>query len=57
MVALSLFATVVSAKAADTMKAFPPAEEGMVRYFLKLPKQDGESVFKGGADRWENSSG
>jgi len=57
MVALLLFATVVSAKAADTMKAFPPAEEGMVRYFLKLPKQDGESVFKGGADRWENSSG
>jgi len=46
MVALSLFATVVSAKAADTMKAFPPAEEGMVRYVLKLPKQDDESVFK-----------
>lgn len=32
--------------AADTMKAFPPAEEGMVRYVLQLPKQDDESVLK-----------
>jgi ecotin len=28
------------------MKAFPPAEEGMVRYVLQLPKQADESVFK-----------
>jgi len=28
------------------MKAFPPAEEGMVRFVLQLPKQDDESVFK-----------
>jgi ecotin len=43
--ALSLLAAVVSAQAADVMKAFPPAEEGMVRYVLQLPKQDNESVF------------
>jgi len=32
--------------AADNMKAFPPAEEGMVRYVLNLPKQADESAFK-----------
>jgi ecotin len=32
------------AQAADIMKAFPPAEEGMVRYVLELPQQDDESV-------------
>ena len=44
--ALSFLAAVISAQAADTMKAFPPAEEGMVRYVLQLPKQDDESVLK-----------
>jgi len=34
------------ATATDNMKAFPPAEEGMVRYVLQLPKQTDESVFK-----------
>ena len=34
------------AAAADEMKAFPPAEEGMVRYVLPLPKQTDESAFK-----------
>jgi ecotin len=43
---LSLLFTVISAHAADIMKAFPPAEEGMARYVLKLPKQDDESIFK-----------
>ena len=43
---LSFFITVISAQAADIMKAFPPAEEGMVRYVLQLPKQDDESIFK-----------
>jgi ecotin len=43
---LSLFAAVAFAQAADVMKAFPPAEDGMVRYVLKLPEQDDESVFK-----------
>ena len=28
------------------MRAFPPADEGMVRYVLHLPKQDDESTFK-----------
>ena len=34
------------APAADNMKAFPPAEKGMVRHVLQLPKQDDESAFK-----------
>ena len=32
--------------AADYMKAFPPAEEGMVRHVLHLPKQEDESAYK-----------
>ena len=43
---LSILTAVMSAQAADIMKAFPPAEEGMVRYVLQVPKQDDESVFK-----------
>ena len=44
---LSLFLlTSPSVKAADNMKAFPPPEEGMVRYVLQLPKQDDESAFQ-----------
>lgn len=31
---------------ADNMKAFPPAEEGMVRYVLQLPRQAHEFDFK-----------
>jgi ecotin len=42
---LFLFA-VPAGQAADNMKAFPPAEEGMVRYVLQLPSQADESVFK-----------
>lgn len=34
------------ARAVDNMQAFPPAEAGMVRYVLELPKQDDESAFK-----------
>jgi len=30
--------------AADNMKAFPPAEAGMVRHVLQLPPQDDEST-------------
>ena len=37
---------VPAGQAADNMKAFPPAEEGMVRYVLQLPRQADESVFK-----------
>jgi ecotin len=32
--------------AADNMKAFPPAEKGMVRYVLQLPAQKDEYAFK-----------
>jgi len=32
--------------AADTMKAYPRSEEGMVRFVLQLPKQDDESLLK-----------
>ncbi len=46
IVAFSFLTAVISAQAADTMKAFPPAGEGMVRYVLQLPKQDDESVFR-----------
>lgn len=43
-----LFAFVVlsEAFAADVLKAFPPAEAGMVRNVITLPKQDDESVLK-----------
>jgi ecotin len=44
-VLLFLFA-VPAGKAADNLKAFPPAEKGMVRYVLHLPKQDDESTLK-----------
>ena len=44
-VLLSLFA-MSSGRAADNLKAFPAAEEGMVRYVLQLPKQHDESAFK-----------
>lgn len=43
---LSFFLAVISAQATDIMKVFPPAEEGMVRYVLQLPKQEDESIFK-----------
>lgn len=32
--------------APDNMKAFPPAEAGMVRYVLQVPKQEDETAFK-----------
>jgi ecotin len=35
-----------SVLAADNMKAFPPAEKGMVRYVLQLPEQKDEYAFK-----------
>ena len=41
---LMLLAAVLTASAADVMKAFPAAENGMVRYVLHLPKQNDESV-------------
>jgi ecotin len=44
--ALLFFIAALSVQAADNMKAFPPAEKGMVRYVLQLPKQDDDSAFK-----------
>jgi ecotin len=44
--ALCFFYTMASAHSADNMKAFPLAEEGMVRYVLKLPEQADESAIK-----------
>jgi ecotin len=41
-----LFSSVVSAGAADNMKAFPPPGEGMVRHVLQLPAQEDEAAFK-----------
>jgi ecotin len=43
---LWILCSMVSARAADNMKAFPPPEKGMVRYVLHVPKQDEESAFK-----------
>jgi ecotin len=49
-VRLSIFLLFVllaaTAIAADNMKAFPPAEEGMIRYVISLPKQADESNFR-----------
>jgi ecotin len=43
---LWLLCSLASAHAADNLKAFPPAEEGMVRHVLHLPPQTDESAFK-----------
>jgi len=43
---LLFFIAIISAQAADNMKAFPAPEKGMVRYVLHLPKQDDESASK-----------
>jgi ecotin len=46
IVVLSLVSLILSVRAADNMKAFPPAEAGMVRHVLQLPQQTDESAFK-----------
>ena len=43
---LSFLMALSSVLAADNMKAFPPADQGMVRYVLQLPKQHDEFAFK-----------
>lgn len=47
-VATILFALLAmpAAQATDYMEAFPPAEAGMVRYVMEVPKQEDESAFK-----------
>ena len=42
---LCLLAVAVG-QAADSLEAFPPAGEGMVRYVLHLPEQEDESAFQ-----------
>jgi ecotin len=42
----SLLTISFQSRASDNMKAFPPAEEGMIRKVLQLPQQDDESSFK-----------
>ena len=43
---ISLITAVSSVTARDYMKAFPEAEEGMVRHVLHLPEQEDESAFR-----------
>lgn len=43
---LGFLVTMSPVHAGDNMKAFPPPENGMVRYVLQLPQQDDESAFK-----------
>jgi ecotin len=43
---LSLLFAVPGLQAADNLKAFGPAQEGMVRYVLQLAAQDEESAFR-----------
>jgi ecotin len=45
-IALLTVASSSFAIAADDMKAFPPAEEGMTRHVVRLLKQKDESAFK-----------
>ncbi len=46
IVVLVVFASIVAAGAADNLKAFPAADQGMTRYVLQLPRQKDESAFK-----------
>jgi ecotin len=43
---LGVFALASLSHAADPLQAFPPAQAGMVRYVLQLPKQADESALK-----------
>jgi ecotin len=46
MAVVGFFAVALTAHAADPLQAFPPADAGMVRHVLQLPKQADESAFK-----------
>ena len=43
---VTFFTAILSVWAADNMKAYPPAENGMVRHVLQLPQQEDESAYK-----------
>jgi ecotin len=44
--ALAMALVTTMSIAADNMKAFPPAEEGMVRYVINLPEQEDETAWR-----------
>ena len=44
--ALAMTLVSTTSLAADNMKAFPPAEEGMVRYVINLPEQVDEAGWR-----------
>ena len=44
--AIFLLLAIPKLQAADNMKAFLPAEEGVVRYVLHLTEKDDESLFR-----------
>lgn len=46
LVALAVLLTGATAMGADNLKAFPAAEDGMVRYVINLPEQDSEDDWK-----------
>jgi ecotin len=46
LAAFMVFACISVATAADDMKAFPPAEDGMTRHVIRLSKQKDETAFK-----------
>lgn len=46
LAALCLLFVLPDVQAADNMKAFPAAEEGMIRHVLQLPKQEEEADYK-----------
>jgi len=46
MAVVGFFAVALTAHAADPLQAFPPADAGMVRHVLQLPKQADESALK-----------
>ena len=45
-VAIIAITAAFAAHAADNMKAFPPADEGMTRYVINLPQEDDENALK-----------
>lgn len=46
LLTLALLLTGATAMGADNLKAFPPADEGMVRYVINLPQQENEDDWK-----------
>jgi ecotin len=46
VLAVVAFAVGTAGHAADNLKAFPPADDGMTRFVINLPKEKDESAFK-----------